>query len=159
MTVGRRKLAGVSRRLRDSSQAFATVQRNPTLRRALLAFGFAWTAEWAFTVALGVVAFRNGGATAVGVVAFARMAPAALLAPISIAVADHFGRGHLLVYASLLRAGAIAAATLMLAVSAPLVTVYAFAVLATATFIVFRPAHSALPRCARSGRRTSAPSR
>src|SRR5450631_2053219 len=76
MTVGRRKLAGVSRRLRDSSQAFATVQRNPTLRRALLAFGFAWTAEWAFTVALGVVAFRNGGATAVGVVAFARMAPA-----------------------------------------------------------------------------------
>ena len=90
MTVGRRKLAGVSRRLRDSSQAFATVQRNPTLRRALLAFGFAWTAEWAFTVALGVVAFRNGGATAVGMVAFARMAPAALLAPISIAVAGSF---------------------------------------------------------------------
>ncbi len=144
MTIGRRKLAGVSRRLRDSSQAFATVQRNPTLRRALLAFGFAWTAEWAFTVALGVVAFHNGGATAVGVVAFARMAPAALLAPISIAVADHFGRGHLLVYASLLRAGAIAAATLMLAVSASLVTVYALAVLATAAFIVFRPAHSAL---------------
>jgi hypothetical protein len=71
----RRKLAGVSRRLRDSNQAFATAQRNPTLRRALLAFGFAWTAEWAFPVALGVVAFRNGGATAVGVVAFARMAP------------------------------------------------------------------------------------
>src|ERR1039457_6226263 len=144
MTIGRWKLAGVARRLRDSSQAFATVQRNPTLRRALLAFGFAWTAEWAFTVALGVVAFHNGGATAVGVVAFARMAPAALLAPISIAVADRFGRGHLLVYASLLRAGAIAAATLMLAVSASLVTVYAFAVLATAAFIVFRPAHSAL---------------
>ena len=33
-------------------------------------------------VALGVIAFRDGGATAVGVVAFARMAPSFLLAPL-----------------------------------------------------------------------------
>ena len=134
----------VLRRLGDSRQAFASVRRNPALRRALLAFGCAWTAEWAFTVALGVVAFRNGGATAVGVVAFARMAPAALLAPTSIAVADRFGRDTLLVFASLVRGGAIAAATVLLATAAPLLAVYACAVVATAAFILFRPAHSAL---------------
>jgi hypothetical protein len=75
MNAGRTKLAGVWQRLGESGRAFAAVRRAPNLRRALLAFGLAWTAEWAFTVALGVVAFRNGGATAVGVVAFARMAP------------------------------------------------------------------------------------
>src|ERR1017187_5576048 len=118
MNVAHPRFAGFWQRLRYSGRAFEAVTRNPNLRRVLLSFGAAWTAEWALTVALGVVAFRNGGATAVGVVAFARMAPSALLAPIAIAVADRFGRGHLLVYASLLRAGAIAAATLMLAVSA-----------------------------------------
>jgi len=110
----------------------------------LLAFGVAWTSEWAFMVALGVVAFRNGGATAVGVVAFVRMAPAAVLAPISIAVADRFRRDHALLYSSLVRGGAIGAATLLLATGAPLFSVYAFAVAATAAFIIFRPAHSAL---------------
>jgi Cyclic nucleotide-binding domain len=144
INVGRSKLEGVWQRLSESGRAFAAVQRSPTLRRVLLAFGFAWTAEWAFTVALGVVAFRNGGAAAVGLVGFARMAPAALLAPISIAVADRFRLDHMLIYSSLLRGGAIASATLMLAIGAPIVTVYAFAVLATAAFIIFRPAHSAL---------------
>jgi MFS family permease len=142
--AGRARMAGVSGRLSDSGRAFAAVQHNPTLLRALLAFGCAWTAEWTFTVALGVVAFRNGGATAVGVVAFARLMPAALLAPIAIAVADRFGRDRILMYSSALRGGAIAAAALLLGIDAPLLTVYAFAVLATAAFIVFRPAHSAL---------------
>ena len=36
--------------------------RNATLVRALLSFGFAFTAEWAFTVAIGLVAFGDGGA-------------------------------------------------------------------------------------------------
>ncbi|MGK2875765.1 MAG: cyclic nucleotide-binding domain-containing protein [Nocardioides sp.] len=34
--------------------------RNPDLRRAQLSFLGAWTAEWAFTVALGIVAYREG---------------------------------------------------------------------------------------------------
>jgi hypothetical protein len=137
-------MASVWQRLGASGQAFAAVRRTPSLRRALLAFGFAWTAEWAFTVTLGVVAFRNGGATAVGIVAFVRMVPAALLAPTAIAASHRFRRDHMLVYSSLSRAGAIAAASLMLAVTAPVAAVYVFALLATAAFVVFRPAHSAL---------------
>ena len=142
--AGRSRVESVWRRLHESGRAFAAVQRSPTLRRALLAFGFAWTAEWAFTVALGVVAFRSGGAAAVGLVGFARMAPAALLAPFSLALADRFRLDHMLIFSSLVRGGAIAAATLTLAIGAPIVIVYAFAVLATIAFIIFRPAHSAL---------------
>src|SRR5829696_9959577 len=73
-------------RLADSARAFSATARNPSLLRAQLAFGASWTAEWAFMVALGVVAFRDGGATAVGVVAFARMAPSFLLAPFGTAL-------------------------------------------------------------------------
>jgi hypothetical protein len=73
---------GAGTRWRDAAAAFTTNARNPALRRAQLAFLGAWTAEWAFTVALGVVAYREGGATAVGLVGLLRMLPSALLAPL-----------------------------------------------------------------------------
>jgi hypothetical protein len=83
----------IRERLRDSGRAFSASARNHSLRRAQLSFGAAWTAEWAFTVALGVVAFRDGGATAVGVVAFVQMAPSALLSPFGTELADRFPPG------------------------------------------------------------------
>ena len=52
------------KRLAGSARAFSATAHNPSLLRAQLAFGAAWTAEWAFTVAIGVVAFRDGGAAA-----------------------------------------------------------------------------------------------
>src|SRR5919201_1081000 len=127
------------RRLADSARAFSATARNPNLLRAQLAFGASWTAEWAFTVALGVVAFRDGGATAVGVVAFARMAPAALLSPFGTALADRFPRDGVLMWWCVIRAGATAAAAVFLAVGGSRVPVYALAGVSTAAFTVFRP--------------------
>ena len=49
-------------RLRAAAAAFASNAVNPNLRRAQLSFLGAWTAEWAFTVALGIVAYRHTGA-------------------------------------------------------------------------------------------------
>ena len=132
------------RRLADSARAFSATARNPNLLRAQLAFGASWTAEWAFTVALGVIAFRDGGATAVGVVAFARMAPAFLLAPIGTTLADRFRRDRVLVWSGVVRAAVTAAGALLLASDGPNVAVYALAIVATAAFMVFRPAHTAL---------------
>jgi hypothetical protein len=60
----------------------------PALRRAQLSFLGAWTAEWAFTVGLGIVAYRDGGATAVGLVGLLRMLPSAILAPLLSPLAD-----------------------------------------------------------------------
>jgi MFS family permease len=132
------------KRLAESAQAFSATARNPSLLRAQLAFGAAWTAEWAFTVALGVVAFRDGGATAVGVVAFVRMAPSAFLAPLGTALADRLPRDQVLLWSCLIRAVATAAAALVLTAGASMAIVYTLAMLATAAFTVFRPAHSAL---------------
>ena len=132
------------KRLAASGRAFSTTLRNPGLLRAQLAFGGAWTAEAAFTVALAVVAFRDGGAEAVGLVAFVRTAPAALLAPVGTAFADRFRRDRVLVWSCLIRAGATAAAAALLAAGGSKLPVYALAVIATAAFRMFRPAHSAL---------------
>jgi len=136
--------ARIRNRLADSARAFSATARNPSLLRAQLAYGAAWTAEWAFTVAIGVVAFRDGGAAAVGVVAFVRMAPAAVLAPLGTALADRFRRDQVLVWSCLVTGTATAGAAAVLAAGGPNVAVYGLAVAATAAFTVFRPAHSAL---------------
>jgi MFS family permease len=134
----------VRRRLAASGHAFSSTLRNPGLLRAQLAFGAAWAAEAAFTVAIGVVAFRDGGAAAVGLVAFVRIAPAALIAPLGTTFADRFPRDRVLVWSCLIRAGATGAAATLLAAGGPKVVVYTLAVVATAAFRLFRPAHSAL---------------
>ena len=67
--------------MRAAAAAFVATARSPDLRRAQLSFAGASGAEWAFTVALGVFAFEQGGTAAVGLVTVLRMVPAALLAP------------------------------------------------------------------------------
>jgi MFS family permease len=132
------------RRLAESAGAFSETVRNPSLLRAQLAFGASWSAEWAVMVALGVVAFRDGGATAVGVVAFARMAPSFFLAPIGTTLADRFPRDRVLIWSCLIRAAAIGGAAMLLAAGGSKYPVYVLAMLGTAAFTVFRPAHTAL---------------
>ena len=76
---------------------------NRSLLRSLLSFGFAFTAEWAFTVAIGLVAYAEGGAVAVGLVGLLRLLPAALLAPALTTYADRMPREHVLVASSLVQ--------------------------------------------------------
>ena len=68
-----------------------------------------WSGEWAATVALGVVAFRDGGAAAIGLVGLLRMAPAALVAPFAATIADRVRREVVLAWVGLVRAIARAA--------------------------------------------------
>ncbi len=137
-------IESVGRRLAEGGAALASNLRRPDLRRAQLAFGSAYAAEWSFTVALGVVAFRDGGATAVGIVALIRMLPSALVAPFATAVADRVRRDRVLIWIGVMRAAAVAAAAVVMAVDLSPVFVYLLAVIATIPFTAFRPAHSAL---------------
>ena len=131
-------------RLRASASAIATVTANRNLRRALVSFASAWTAELTFTVALGVVAFRDGGTTTVGLVVFARMLSAAVLAPWGAALADRFRRERVLRWSCVVRATLLAAAAATLALDGPAVAVYVLSVAATGAFATYRPSHSAL---------------
>ncbi|HET6672806.1 MAG TPA: MFS transporter [Agromyces sp.] len=139
-------------RLRDAAAAFTSNARNPNLRRAQLSFLGAWTAEWAFTVALGIVAYRDGGATAVGLVGLLRMVPSAVLAPLLSPIADRGRRERVLVLVSIVRGIATAVAAVVVAVAGPTWVIYALAVLSTIAATLYRPAHSALlPSLCRTG--------
>ena len=129
------------------SQALAALlqtARTPNLRRAQLSFGGAWTAECAVTVALGIFAFREGGATAVGLVAMVRMVPGALLAPLGSALVDTHRRERVLTAVCLIRAAALAGAAVAVSGPGSPVPAYVLVALATVVFTLFRPAHSAL---------------
>jgi MFS family permease len=139
-------------RLRAAAAAFASNAVNGNLRRAQLSFLCAWTAEWAFTVALGIVAYRAGGATAVGLVGLLRMVPAAVVALFAAPLADRGRRERVLVLVSTLRAVATGAAGIVIALDGPVLIIYAFAVLSTMVGTLYLPAHSALlPSLCRTG--------
>ena len=62
--------------------ALAVSVRSPSIRGAELAWGAAIAAEWAHFVALGVFAYEQGGAAAVGIAGLVRLLPAAVARPV-----------------------------------------------------------------------------
>jgi MFS family permease len=110
-----------------------------------------WAGESAFTVALAVVAFRDGGFAAVGVVTAVRMATAALLTPFLATMADRVRRERVLTGIGVVRAAMLAGAAVLTAADGPPAATYGFAVVATVALALYRPAHSALlPALAKS---------
>jgi hypothetical protein len=134
----------VRERLKAAGAAFVSNAVNGNLRRAQLSFLGAWTAEWAFTVGLGIVAYRAGGPTAVGLVGLLRMVPSAVIAPLVTPLADRGRRERVLVLVSTVRGVATGAAGIVVALNAPVVIVYVLAALSTIAATLYRPAHSAL---------------
>jgi MFS family permease len=139
-------------RLKVAASAFASNAVNGNLRRAQLSYFAAWTAEWAFTVALGIVAYRDGGATAVGLVGLLRMVPSAVVAPLATPLADRGRRERVLVLVASIRGVTIGVAGIVVALDEPVLIVYVLAALATIAGTLYRPAHSALlPSLCRTG--------
>jgi predicted MFS family arabinose efflux permease len=139
-------------RLVAAAAAFASNARNPNLRRAQLSFLGAWTAEWAFTVALGIVAYRAGGVTAVGLVGLLRMLPSALIGPVLAPLADRGRRERVLVVVSLISGVGTAVAAAIVGTDGPVPIVYALAAFVTIAGTLYLTAFSALlPSLCRTG--------
>jgi CRP-like cAMP-binding protein len=134
----------LSARIRNWRHSLEEVAESRPIRRAQLSFGAMWASESAFMVALGVVAFREGGVAAVGIVTGARMAAAALLAPWLATVADRVRRERVLACVGLVRAATLASAAVVTAAGGPIAATYGLAVVATIAQALYRPAHSAL---------------
>jgi MFS family permease len=130
--------------------ALASAVRNENVRRVELAWGAAIAAEWAHFVALGVFAYEQGGASAVGIAGLVRLLPAAAVAPFAASFGDRFRRERFLLAMALLGAAALAgSAAAALAGQRTLVFVLAAAVGVSSTLI--RPALQALlPSLART---------
>jgi MFS family permease len=145
------------RRLGESLRAFAAVFHNEDLRRLELAWSGSIIGQWGYEVALAVFAYRAGGATAVGLVAFVRLLPAAAIAPFAALLGDRFRRKRIMVAADLARVCAMAGAAAAVFGGAPAATVYALAAIAAVTGTAFGPAQSALlPSLARSAEELTA---
>ena len=84
-------MPGISDRVGESVGALREVYRNPGLRWVQLAYAGAAVGTYAYAVALGVYAYRSGGATAVGIVMAIRLGVAATVAPFAASAADASG--------------------------------------------------------------------
>ncbi len=139
----------LAERLRESKSALAEVFRNQGLRRINLALAGSIMGDWAYAVGVSVYAYRQGGATAVGVFGVVRYVSMAVVGPFTAMLADHHDRRRVMVIADLLRFALVAVAALVIAEDGPALVVYGLGVLTALTATAFRPAQMALlPRLA-----------
>jgi MFS family permease len=148
---GDEAMAAIGEQLAESRLALAGVFRSPPLRRLNLALVGSVIGDWAFTVALSVYVYQNGGATALGVLSVVRYLTMAVLASVLAVLADKVDRRRLMIVADVLRAGlAFGAAAIVLA-DGPALPVYVLSVLVGVVGLTFRPAQAALlPSLARN---------
>jgi MFS family permease len=137
-------------RARETFSAVVVAARNEKVRRAELAWGAAITAEWAHFVALGVFAYKGGGASAVGIAGLVRLLPAAIVAPVAASLGDRFRRERFLLAVTLLGAVAFAASAAASFAHERLL-VYLFAAVVGLSSTLIRPTLQALlPSLART---------
>jgi MFS family permease len=136
--------AGSEGRARAAARALRDVLGSPALRRLQLAWVGSILGGWAYLVALGVYAYGEGGAAAVGVVGLIRLIPAAVAAPFTAAFADRYSRVGVMVASDLTRLALMVGAALTIATDGPPPVVYALVACSTIAGTVFRPAQSAL---------------
>ena len=130
-------------RAAQAVSALGAVARNENIRRVELAWGAAIGAEWAHFVALGVYAYEQGGASAVGLAGLVRLLPAAAVAPFAASLGDRFRRERLLLAMSLLGAAALGGSAAA-AFAGERVLVFAFAAFVGLSSTLIRPALQAL---------------
>ena len=130
--------------------ALSAAVRNPDIRRVELAWGAAITAEWAHFVALGVFAYEQGGASAVGIAGLVRLLPAAVVAPFAASLGDRFRRERFLLALTLVGSLALGGSAAAAFADAELL-VFAFAALVGLASTLIRPTLQALlPSLART---------
>ena len=131
-------------RMRASFRALGAVLSNPSLRRLQLAWAGSILGGWAYLVALGVYAYEQGGAGAVGIVGLIRLVPAAIVAPFSATLVDRFSRVTTMIVSDVVRFTLMIGAAAVIATDGPPPIVYGLVALSTIAGTVFRPAQAAL---------------
>jgi MFS family permease len=144
MAMSAAQTGGTGSRARASLRALSAVLSSPALRRLQLAWFGSILGGWAYLVALGVYAYDQGGASAVGLVGLIRLIPSAIVAPFSATLADRFPRVAVMVVSDLVRFVLMVAAAAVIATDGPAPIVYGLVALTTVVGTVFRPAQAAL---------------
>jgi MFS family permease len=138
-------------RIAESLGALKGAFSNPHVRRVQLAYVGSAVGLYANSIAVAVYAFHHGGATAVGVFMFVRLAVAASTAPFAASLADRYRQERVMLASDLLRVVSVAGCAAVIAVHAPALALYVLATLTSVLGAAFRPAEaSLLPTLARS---------
>lgn len=130
--------------MRGSVRALATVIADAGLRRAVVAYGGFYFAEWASWIAMLVYAFERGGATEAGVVALIQLIPASIVAPLAASMADRFPRERFLLVGYVAQAATMGATGLAISLGAAAPLVYALAAASATSVTLTRPAHGSI---------------
>ena len=137
--------------LRESFRALREVYHNHGLRRLQLAWAGSIIGTWAYSVAIVVYAYHQGGATAVGLVGLIRWLPAAFAAPLTSVLGDRYPRVPVMLGADLVRSAALAGMAVCVLAHSPAGVVYALAAAVGVVSTAFQPAQAALlPALART---------
>lgn len=136
-------MAALRTYLAESSAALRGAFRNPGIRRVELAYLGSSVGLYANVVVVSVYAFHHGGATAVGLVMFARMGVAALAAPFTASLADRYPQRRVMLAADVARVVTVGV-TAVAAAGHISALVYVLAVLTSVVSTAFRPAEASL---------------
>jgi hypothetical protein len=143
--------AGVTGRVGRIVAPLRAAATNPSIARAVLAFGGFTVAEWAIWIGMLVYAYDQGGAAAAGIVAVIQLLPSAVLSPLIAGFGDRIPRERMLLASYLAQAATMAVTAVALANAAPFPLVVLLATVTTTTIGMTRPAHfSLLPALART---------
>jgi MFS family permease len=120
------------------------VLRNRQVRRVQVAFAGSTLGDWAYTTAVIVWAYTDGGAAAVGAYQAVRFLAMAVAAPLGGALADRMSRRTFMLVADAARAVLVALAATIVVADGPAVAVYTLAVVAAIVGAPFRAAQAGL---------------
>ena len=126
------------------SEALGGVLAEPGIRRIELAWAAGIAADWAYLVALLVVAYRAGGALGVGILGVVRMVPAIVLGPFAATPIRGLRGERALMAVHGVRAGAAAVTALVLALGGPVALAFLLAAVAAGAGALVRPIQIAL---------------
>jgi MFS family permease len=137
-------MRALRQQLLDSLRVFRGIYENQSLRRLQYAWIGSSIGTWAYSIALLVYAYRQGGAGAVGFVGLIRWLPAAAAAPFGGLLGDRFRRLLVMQLSDLLRAASLGGMAAIVAVGGPSALVYLLAVVVTVASTAFQPAEAGL---------------
>src|SRR4051794_10305290 len=143
-TVQPTLLGRLRQRLAEPSEAFGAIWNNRALRRLEYAWVGSVIGTWAFTIALGVYAYEQGGATAVGLAGLIRTLPTVFFAPFVSSLGDKYSRVRVMVGSDLVRGVLYCGGAACIIAGGPALVVYVVAGLVMLAASAFRPAQAAL---------------
>ncbi|HEU0194050.1 MAG TPA: MFS transporter [Gaiellales bacterium] len=128
----------------EAVRSIQVVLRNRELRRLQGAWTGSMIGACAYTVVLTVIAFRAGGATAVGVLTLIRMGASALASPPLSTLADRYPRRLVMAGSDLARAALCVLMAVLVEAGSPTLWIYVTAIIVSIVSPAFRPAQAAL---------------